>query len=136
MLFVERQYYEGIGRRKRASARVRIYMDEDADGSFQVNGKEVKEYFPRLGDVKALMGPLEDVELVGKADVTVLVSGGGVTGQTDAVRLGLARALVKFDEDLRNVLRSGGHLTRDPRIKERKKPGLKRARKAPTYTKR
>jgi small subunit ribosomal protein S9 len=69
-------------------------------------------------------------------DITVLVSGGGVTGQTDAVMLGLARALVKMNPDLRPALRSGGYLTRDPRIKERKKPGLKRARKAPTYTKR
>ncbi len=82
------------------------------------------------------MGPLADTELIGKADVTVLVQGGGITGQTAAVRLGVARALVKFDENLRNSLRGGGHMTRDPRIKERKKPGLKRARKAPTYTKR
>jgi small subunit ribosomal protein S9 len=69
-------------------------------------------------------------------DVTVQVQGGGITGQTSAVRLGLARALVKYDEELRGVLRTHGHLTRDPRVKERKKPGLKRARKAPTYTKR
>jgi len=131
-----RQYYEGIGRRKRSSARVRIYLDETANGTFVVNGKDVKEYFPRLGDHDTLTGPLDDAELMGKVDVTVLVQGGGVTGQTDAVRLGLARALVKYDENMRNVLRGGGHLTRDPRIKERKKPGLKRARKAPTYTKR
>jgi small subunit ribosomal protein S9 len=131
-----RQYYEGIGRRKRSSARVRIYKDETAKGTFVVNGKDVKEYFPRLGDFDILTGPLDDAELMGKVDVTVLVEGGGVTGQTDAVRLGLARALVKYDENLRNALRAGSHLTRDPRIKERKKPGLKRARKAPTYTKR
>jgi small subunit ribosomal protein S9 len=131
-----RQYYEGIGRRKRASARVRIYLDEQSSGEFIVNDKEVKEFFPRLGDFETLLGPLEDTELTGKVDVTVLINGGGITGQTDAVRLGLARALVKYDESLRNVLRGGGHLTRDPRIKERKKPGLKRARKAPTYTKR
>ncbi len=73
---------------------------------------------------------------MGKVDVTVLVQGGGITGQTSAVRLGLARALVKYDENLRSPLRAGDHLTRDPRVKERKKPGLKRARKAPTYTKR
>lgn len=131
-----RQYHEGIGRRKRSSARVRIYKDEAAKGTFVVNGKDVKEYFPRLGDFDTLTGPLDDAELMGKVDVTVLVEGGGVTGQTDAVRLGLARALVKYDENLRNSLRAGSHLTRDPRIKERKKPGLKRARKAPTYTKR
>ncbi|HCB50385.1 MAG: 30S ribosomal protein S9 [Anaerolineae bacterium SG8_19] len=131
-----RQYYEGIGRRKRASARVRIYMDEQANGSFEVNDKEVRDYFPRFGDYDTLLGPLVDTDLVGQVDVTVLIQGGGITGQTDAVRLGLARALVEYDENLRNVLRAGGHLSRDPRVKERKKPGLKRARKAPTYTKR
>ncbi len=133
---IDRQYTEGIGRRKRASARVRIYIDEEANGSFVVNDKDVQEFFPRYGDLITLMGPLSDTELEGKVDVTVLISGGGITGQTAAVRLGLARALVKHDENFRNSLRAGGHLTRDPRVKERKKPGLKRARKAPTYTKR
>ena len=132
----DRQYYEGIGRRKRASARVRIYLDGDSNGDFVVNEKDVKEFFPRFGDVETLTGPLVDSELMGKVDVTVLIEGGGVTGQTGAVRLGLARALVKYDENLRGVLRTHGHMTRDARIKERKKPGLKRARKAPTYTKR
>ena len=131
-----RYYYEGIGRRKRASARVRIYLDEQATGEIVVNEKDGKDYFPGIGDFETLLGPLNDTELTGKVDVTVLISGGGITGQTAAVRLGLARALVKYDETLRNALRGGGHLTRDPRIKERKKPGLKRARKAPTYTKR
>lgn len=132
--FETKRYYEGIGRRKRASARVRIYPS--GTGSFLVNGLEVKEYFPRLGDYEVLSGPLTDLELMGQMDVTVLVEGGGITGQTSAVRLGLARAIVKYDEETRSALRLGGHLTRDPRIKERKKPGLKRARKAPTYTKR
>ena len=132
----KRQYYEGIGRRKRASARVRIYPGGDSDGSFTVNGIDVKEYFPRFGDFRILMGPLTDTSLDGKMDVSVLITGGGVTGQTGAVRLGLARALVKYDENLRGMLRAEGHLTRDSRVKERKKPGLKRARKAPTYTKR
>lgn len=132
----DRTYYEGIGRRKRASARIRIYLDEQATGEFVVNGKTVNDFFPRTGDVDVLMSPLSDTDFVGRVDVTGLVSGGGITGQTDAVRLGLARALVKYDENLRNALRSGGHLSRDPRVKERKKPGLKRARKAPTYTKR
>jgi small subunit ribosomal protein S9 len=133
------EYIEGIGRRKRASARVRIYprvAGETGEPSFVVNDKDVKEYFPRYGDYITLFGPLEDTELAGKMDVTVLVQGGGVTGQTSAVRLGLARALVKYDESLRAPLRGGDHLTRDARVKERKKPGLKRARKAPTYTKR
>jgi len=130
------QYYEGIGRRKRSSARVRIYPGNQGSGTFLVNDREVKEYFPRLGDYETLSGPLADTDLLGKMDVTVHIEGGGITGQTSAVRLGLARALVKYDENLRGVLRSEGHLTRDARIKERKKPGLKRARKAPTYTKR
>ena len=132
----DRQYYEGIGRRKRASARVRIYLDGDANGEFTVNDKDVKEFFPRFGDYRILTGPLTDTDLMGKMDVTVLIQGGGTTGQTGAVRLGLARALVKYDEELRGVLRTNGHMTRDARVKERKKPGLKRARKAPTYTKR
>jgi small subunit ribosomal protein S9 len=136
MEFEDRRYVEGIGRRKRASARVRIYTDAEANGTFIVNDKEVKEFFPRFGDLIVLNGPLSDTGLLGKVDVTVLIKGGGITGQTDAVRLGLARALVEYDENLRNSLRAGGHLTRDPRVKERKKPGLKRARKAPTYTKR
>ncbi len=133
-VFVGRSYIEGIGRRKRSSARVRIYPD--GNGVFLVNGKEVKDFFTRPGDFEKLNGPLDDSELGGGMDVTVLVHGGGVTGQTGAVRLGLARALVKYDEDLRSALRTEGHLTRDQRVKERKKPGLKRARKAPTYTKR
>ena len=131
-----RQYYEGIGRRKTASARVRLYFDEQATGEFEVNGKTVQDFFPRFGDIQTLTSPLDDAGLSNKVDVTVLIQGGGITGQTDAVRLGIARALIRYDEDLRNVLRGGGHLTRDPREKERKKPGLKRARKAPTYTKR
>jgi small subunit ribosomal protein S9 len=131
-----RQYYEGIGRRKRASARVRIYKDADSIGAFIVNHKDVKEFFPRFGDYETLSGPLVDSDLVDRVDVSVMVEGGGITGQASAVRLGLARALVKYDENLRAALRANGHLTRDARIKERKKPGLKRARKAPTYTKR
>ena len=130
-----RRYHEGIGRRKRSSARVRIYPG-GSTGVFQVNGKDEKECFPRLGDVETLSGPLNDVGLVSAMDVTVMVEGGGITGQTAAVRLGLARAIVEYDENLKPTLRTNGHLTRDARIKERKKPGLKRARKAPTYTKR
>ncbi len=133
------EYYEGIGRRKEASARVRITMREAGlteAPSFVVNDKPVEEFFPRYGDLLILSGPLEAAGLAGRVDVTVKVQGGGITGQTSAVRLGLARALVKYDENLRSPLRAGDHLTRDARVKERKKPGLKRARKAPTYTKR
>ena len=133
---VEVRYYEGIGRRKRSSARVRIYPEAKENPVFIVNGKDVHEYFPRFGDYEVLSGPLNDTDLEGQMSVTVLIEGGGITGQRDSVRLGLARALVEYDENLRGVLRDKGHLTRDPRVKERKKPGLKRARKAPTYTKR
>lgn len=128
------QYYEGIGRRKESSARVRIMP---GSGKFIVNDKPGQEYFNRLGDVEAIMGPLQIAgENLTALDITVVVKGGGVTGQTGAVQLGVARALLLMNPDLRSTLRKGGFLTRDPRIKERKKPGLKRARKAPTYTKR
>ncbi len=128
-------YYEGIGRRKAASARVRLYTDDNL-GQIVINGRPVEAYFTRLGDVQTLREPLEAVGLEGNFFVSVLGKGGGVTGQTDAVRHGMARALLKSDPELRSVLRRGGFLTRDPRVKERKKPGLKRARKAPQYTKR
>lgn len=130
----EQYYYEGVGRRKTSSARVRIYPG--GDGTFVVNDRPLAEYFPRVGDIDVLMGPLRDTEQEGRVNVSVHVKGGGITGQTDAVKHGLARALVKMDPELHLVLRRGGHLTRDARMKERKKPGLKRARKAPTYTKR
>ncbi|MBN1639646.1 MAG: 30S ribosomal protein S9 [Anaerolineae bacterium] len=128
-------YYEGVGRRKAASARVRLYTDENA-GQIVINGRPAQEYFTRFGDMHTVREPLEAVGLAGNFFVSVLVSGGGVTGQAEAVRHGVARALLKSDPELRPVLRKGGYLTRDPRVKERKKPGLKRARKAPQYTKR
>ncbi len=127
------QYYEGVGRRKSATARVRIISGK---GDFSVNGKPLEEFFPRFGDMDIILSPLTDASAKGTVDVTVLVKGGGVTGQVGAVRMGLARALVKMNPDVDRLMRQGGHLTRDPRVKERKKPGLKRARKAPTYTKR
>ena len=126
------QYFEGIGRRKASTARVRVMSGE---GRFIVNEKDGEVYFPRLGDLEAILGPLDASGLErAKYDITVLVKGGGVTGQGDAVKLGLARALVKMNEDWRPAMRRGGFLTRDARVKERKKPGLKGARKAPTYT--
>lgn len=128
------QYYEGIGRRKEATARVRIMP---GSGQFVINDKPVKEYFGRLGDVEAIMAPLNAAgENTAQLDITVVVNGGGVSGQVGAIQLGVARALLLLNPDLRSALRKGGFLTRDPRVKERKKPGLKRARKAPTYTKR
>ena len=127
------QYYEGIGRRKASTARVRIMA---GSGEFVVNEKTLQDYFTRMGDAEAILAPLKTVGQAGTLDVSVLVKGGGVTGQTGAVQLGVARALLKLNPDLRPTLRKGGFLTRDSREKERKKPGLKRARKAPTYTKR
>ena len=128
------QYYEGLGRRKLATARVRLHIG--GSGQIVVNDKPVDEYFPRVGDAQTLVEPLHVTETEGRFDVTVHVNGGGISGQRDAVRLGIARALLKVDPELRPVLRKRGFLTRDSRVKERKKPGLKRARKAPQYTKR
>jgi small subunit ribosomal protein S9 len=128
------QYYEGIGRRKESSARVRI---ASGTGVFTVNQKTLEEYFGRTGDVETIVAPLAAVgENRSNLDITAVVNGGGTTGQTDAVMMGVARALLLMNPDSRSILRKGGFLTRDARVKERKKPGLKRARKAPTYTKR
>jgi small subunit ribosomal protein S9 len=128
------QYFEGIGRRKEATARVRVMS---GTGKFTVNDKPIEDFFPRLGDKEAIFNVFSTTNQESNTfDVTVKVSGGGITGQTDSVKLGLARAMVKMNEEFIPLLRKGGLLTRDPRIKERKKPGLKRARKAPTYTKR
>lgn len=128
------QYFEAVGRRKESTARVRV---ASGSGIFTVNDKPLEVYFPRTGDAPAILGALEAAgQNPGTMDVTVKVEGGGVSGQRDAVKLGLARALVIMDEGVRGSLREKGLLTRDARIKERKKPGLKRARKAPTYTKR
>ncbi len=128
------QYYEGVGRRKESTARVRVMT---GSGRFIVNEKTAEAYFTRTGDLETILAP---VAAAGQdratLDITVVVKGGGVTGQTDAVQLGMARALVKMSIENGPAMRKGGFLTRDPRIKERKKPGLKRARKAPTYTKR
>jgi small subunit ribosomal protein S9 len=130
----EEHYYEGVGRRKTATARVRLYPGDRA--SFVVNDKPLEEYFGREWDVLHLIEPLETTEMKGSFSVSVLVQGGGMSGQAGAIRLGIARALLKADPELRSTLRRGGFLTRDAREKERKKPGLKRARKAPQYTKR
>ena len=128
------QYFEGIGRRKESSARVRI---SSGSGRFIVNDKPIEAYFTRTGDKESIMGPMvaasQDRAIY---DITVVVKGGGVTGQTDSVKLGLARALIKMNPENSPLMRNAGLSTRDARIKERKKPGLKRARKAPTYTKR
>ena len=126
-------YYQGTGRRKSATARVRLYP---GDGDIIVNDKPVEGYFSRKRDILHLTEPLEATATQDSFNVTVKVKGGGISGQAGAVRHGIARALLEADPNLRPTLRKGGFLTRDPRAKERKKPGLKRARKAPQYTKR
>ena len=128
------QYHEGIGRRKTATARVRIWLG--GNGSVIINDKPGAEFLPREGDLDTALAPLQAVGQEAAYNVTVRVNGGGSSGQRDAIQLGLARALLKVEPEWRNVLRQGEFLSRDPRIKERKKPGLKRARKAPQYTKR
>ena len=128
------QYFEAVGRRKESIARVRLM---DGSGNFTVNEKDGTAYFTRMGDMQDILRAFTAVgEDLGKYDVSVKVVGGGVTGQTEATRLGLARALLLINGDWTSALRKHGLLTRDAREKERKKPGLKKARKAPTYTKR
>lgn len=128
------QYYEGIGRRKESSARVRV---ASGSGKFIVNEKEAGAFFTRYGDVQDILRPFGAVgQESNKYDITVVVNGGGVAGQVESVRLGIARALQSINVDWTSALRKKGLLTRDARVKERKKPGLKKARKAPTYTKR
>jgi small subunit ribosomal protein S9 len=127
------QYYEAVGRRKTSTARVRLTAGE---GAITCNERSGPEYFTRPGDMDQVLAPLATAGLAGKYDISIRVQGGGITGQVGASQLGVARALLKLDAELRRSMRKGNFLTRDPREKERKKPGLKRARKAPTYTKR
>jgi small subunit ribosomal protein S9 len=128
------QYYEGIGRRKQATARVRLWPG--GDGSITINDRPGDEILSRPGDMEQALEPLKVVAQESAYNVTVKVTGGGPTGQRDAIKLGVARALLEIEPEWRSTLRQGEFLSRDPRVKERKKPGLKRARKAPTYTKR
>jgi len=127
------RYYYGTGRRKEAVAQVRLYP---GTGTIVVNGKPAEQFFSREFDLVRARSPLQATGMAERFSVMVRVTGGGVTGQAEAVSHGIARALLEADPELRPTLRKGGFLTRDPRVKERKKPGLKRARKAPQYTKR
>ena len=127
------QYYQGVGRRKTSTARARIFS---GDGTVTCNDRPGPDYFPRLGDLDQVMAPLKVVGMADKYSVSLKILGGGVTGQTAAAQMAVARALLKLDPEMRAMLRKSGFLTRDDRMKERKKPGLKRARKGPTYTKR
>jgi small subunit ribosomal protein S9 len=125
--------FTGTGRRKSAVARVRI---REGSGDFLVNGKEATVFFPRLQDQLDIVEPLKALELEGRYDVLVRVRGGGLTGQAGAVRLGLARALVALNEDHRHPLHEAGLMTRDSRMKERKKYGLRGARRGYQFSKR
>lgn len=127
------QYYYGLGRRKCAVARVRLIP---GDGRITINGKGAAEYFGRPALEAVVRQPLDELQLPTPYTVVVKVLGGGHSGQAGAIRHGIARALVRMDEAHRPALRRRGFLTRDARVKERKKYGLKRARKAPQYTKR
>jgi small subunit ribosomal protein S9 len=127
------QYYYGTGRRKEAIARVRLYP---GSGTIEVNGRPYLERFTRnLHQIK-IRQPLEVADASNRFDIVARITGGGVSAWADALAHGTARALLSYDETLRKQLRAAGLLTRDPRVKERKKVGLKRARKAPQYTKR
>ena len=130
----KKQYQYGTGRRKSSVARVRIY--EGGTGSILINGRDIDDYFG-LETLKLLVRqPMVATDTLGKIDVICTVTGGGVTGQAGAIRHGVARALLKVNAEYRAPLKAAGLLTRDPRMKERKKYGLKAARRAPQFSKR
>ncbi len=124
---------QATGRRKSSVARVRLRL---GSGQFTLNGKALDAYFPTMAQRIRVLEPLRVAEVEGRYDVDATLEGGGTTGQADALRLGIARALVELDPELRRVLKRSGLLTRDARRVERKKYGLKKARRAPQYTKR
>ena len=130
---MQQHYYHGTGKRKTAIAQVRVYPP---GGAIVINGKPLEEAFPWIAWQRRIQQPFKVTETEGKFSVTARVQGGGVSAQADAIRHGIARALLVADPDLRKTLRKYGLLTRDARIKESKKYGLKRARRAPQYTKR
>ena len=130
----KRAYHYGTGRRKASVARVRVY--ENGTGSITINGRDIDEYFG-LETLKLLVRqPLNTTGTIGKVDVVCTVEGGGVTGQAGAIRHGVSRALLEINPEFRAQLKAAGFLTRDPRMKERKKYGLKAARRAPQFSKR
>lgn len=133
------RYYEAVGRRKTAVARVRLFTCrpfEDEKGKILVNGKPYFEFFPTLELQKIVRSPLERMKSLNRFEASIKVKGGGLNGQAGAVRHGLARTLIAFNPDFRKKLKRAGYLRRDPRMKERKKPGLKKARKSPQWSKR
>ncbi len=132
-IYDTKTYFYGTGRRKQSVARVRLYP---GSGKVTINDRDIDDYFG-LDTLKLIVRqPLELTQTVGKLDVVVRVAGGGVTGQAGAIRHGVSRALLVYDAELRPALKKAGFLTRDPRMKERKKYGLKAARRAPQFSKR
>lgn len=131
---VRHSYLYAVGRRKKSVARVRLF--KKGEGKITVNGKECDKYFPSFQLQQIIRQPLEAVGKLKEVDLSIKVAGGGAHGQAEAARHGIARALVILEKDLRKVLKPYGYLRRDPRRKERKKPGLKRARRAPQFSKR
>ena len=130
----KRAYHYGTGRRKASVARVRVY--ENGTGSITINGRDIDDYFG-LDTLKLIVRqPLNTTETIGKVDIVCTVEGGGVTGQAGAIRHGISRALLGLNPEYRAALKAAGFLTRDPRMKERKKYGLKAARRAPQFSKR
>jgi small subunit ribosomal protein S9 len=129
----KQSYFHGTGRRKTATAQVKLMA---GNGTIIIDGKPLEQRFPSLEHQRVIVQPFMVTESTGKYNAVIKVAGGGVTGQSDAIAHGISRALVRADERFKPVLRQNGLLTRDARAKERKKPGLKRARKAPQYTKR
>jgi small subunit ribosomal protein S9 len=135
------KYFEAVGRRKTSTARVRLFTNsgtskKDSVENILINGKPYRDYFSILSLYQKITAPLEELSLLGKFKISVFVKGGGVNSQAEAVRHGIARALVLVNSYFRKKLRKSGFLTRDPRMRERKKFGLKRARRAPQWSKR
>ncbi len=132
-MYDSKPYFYGTGRRKSSVARVRVY---NGTGNITINDRDIDDYFG-LETLKLIVRqPLAATETLGKFDIVCRVAGGGVTGQAGAIRHGLSRALLQYDAELRPILKKAGFLTRDPRMKERKKYGLKGARRAPQFSKR
>ena len=130
----KKKYFYGTGRRKSSIARVRVY--ENGTGAITTNGRNIDEYFGLETLKLVVRQPLATTELLDKVDIVVSVTGGGVSGQAGAIRHGISRALVTLNPEYRPALKAAGFMTRDPRMKERKKYGLKAARRAPQFSKR
>ena len=130
----KKPYHYGTGRRKSSVARVHLFPN--GTGSITINGRDIDDYFG-LETLKLIVRqPLDTTDLLGKVDIVAIVTGGGVTGQAGAIRHGISRALLEMNAEYRPALKAAGFLTRDPRMKERKKYGLKAARRAPQFSKR